>query len=109
MARKRNEFPLTGADAFATNLKQRRQAALGLEQDLLTSVPLLYGSPGFHEDDEGDPGIALARIHREEMVRRNGGGIPNASSERSDVALPYEGLVMVIAVMAYLFFAFGNS
>lgn len=91
------------AEGFAASLKRRRQAAEGLEQDILTEVPLLYGSPGACEA-EGDPGIALARIHRRELVRRNGGGVMQVSGERSDVALPFERAVTVLALFLFLFF-----
>ena len=95
------------AENFAKHLRRRGQAAKGLEEDLLTEVPLLYGSPGSIEPD-GDPGIALARAHLEELVRRNGGDAKQASGERSDVALPYEGAVTALAILLLLFFVFAD-
>lgn len=92
---------------FAKSLEQRRQAAQGLEQDLLTDVPLLYGSPGSLEP-HGDPGIVLARVHREDLLRRNGGGVLQSSSRQSDVALPFERTTAALAVLLFLFVLFGN-
>lgn len=92
---------------FAESLKQRRRAALGLEQDLLTSVPLLYGSPDSLEPS-GDAGIVLARAHREEMLRRNGGGVVQATSRRSEVALPFERATTALAILFFLFFLFAG-
>jgi len=95
-----------GPEEFAKTLKGRRQAALGLEQDLLTEVPLLYGSAGGLP--RGDPGIVLAELHREALLRRNGGGVPNASARPSDVALPFERAMGALAVLLFLFFLFGG-
>ena len=89
---------------FADGLKARRQAALGLERDLLTNVPLLYGSPG----EAGDPGIVLARAHREDMLRRNGGGAMQTSGKRADVALPWERAIGALAILLWLFMLFGE-
>jgi hypothetical protein len=95
------------AEGFAESLRRRRQAAKGLKQDLLTKVPLLYGSPGSLEP-EGDAGITLARNHREELVRRNGGGVMRVSGERSDVALPFERAMAALAILLFLFFVFAD-
>jgi hypothetical protein len=95
------------AEGFAGSLRRRSQAAKGLEQDLLTKVPLLYGSPGSLEPD-GDPGITLARTHREEMVRRNGGGVMQVPGECSDVALPFERAMAALAVLLLLFFVLAD-
>ena len=95
------------AEEFAESLKRRSQAAQGLQQDLLTKVPILYGSPGALEPD-GDPGIIIARAHREEMLRRHGSDVLDASSRRSDVRLPFERLTTALAVLIYLFLVFGN-
>jgi len=94
------------SENFAEGLRRRGQAAKGLEQDLLTKVPLLYGSPGSSAD--GDPGIALARIHRKELVRRNGGGVMHASGERSDVALPFERAMAALAILLLLLVLFAD-
>ncbi|RYD67724.1 MAG: hypothetical protein EOP58_02440 [Sphingomonadales bacterium] len=64
------------AEEFRASLKQRAEAAKGLEKDLLSEVPQLYGAPDQLAPD-GDPGISLAKIHREELKRRNGGGVPD--------------------------------
>jgi hypothetical protein len=96
--------PPASAEEFHASLKRRRQAAQGLEHDLLTKVPLLYGSP----DGCGDPDVVLARIHREEMLRRNGGGVFSTPRKRSDIALPFERTVEVIAILFFLFFLFGR-
>jgi hypothetical protein len=88
-------------DAFSASLDRRRQAAEKLERDLLTEVPLLYGSPGGAQG--GDPGIALAQIHRDELLRRNGGGLPPYVGKRSDVArLPFERTMAVVVIAVFL-------
>lgn len=102
-----NRVALEEREAFAQSLEQRRRAARGLEKDLLTDVPLLYGSPGAGEPD-GDPGIALAQAHREELVRRNGGGVLHASGTRSEVSLPFERTMGLLAIVILLVFVFGN-
>jgi hypothetical protein len=102
-----DSVPPSSPEEFAARLKRRGQAAKGLEEDLLTKVPVLYGSVGGLEPD-GDPGILLAKIHREELLRRNGGGISSSSSKRSNVALPFEGAIEALAVLLFLFFVFGN-
>ena len=93
---------MKNAEEFARSLDQRRQAANGLEQDLLTEVPLLYGSPGSLEP-QGDPGVVLAQVHRDELLRRNGGGVFQGSAERSEVTLPFERATTVLALMLGLF------
>ena len=95
------------AEEFAANLKARRQAAHGLEQDLLTKVPLLYGTPDSLAP-RGDPGVVLAQAHQHELLRRNGGGVLNRSSRRSDVALPFEGTVGALAILLFLYFLLGD-
>jgi hypothetical protein len=82
-------------------LKRRGQAAQGLERNLLTEVPLLYGSP-----DKADPGILHATLHREELLRRNGGGIPEAPGKTSDVALPFERSMAFLSVLLLLLLFF---
>ena len=64
---------------------------------------MLYGSPGSLEP-RGDPGILLAQTHREEMLRRNGGGIFSSSNDRSDVVLPFERMTAALAVLIFLLF-----
>ena len=95
------------AEEFAANLRRRGQAAQGLERDLLNEVPLLYGSPGSSES-HGDPGIALAKIHQEERLRRNGGGIFQLSGEQSGVALPFEHATAAIALLLFFLLFFGS-
>jgi hypothetical protein len=94
--------PPASAEEFHASLKRRRQAAQGLEQDLLTKVPLLYGSP----DGCGDPDVVLARIHRDEMLRRNGGGVFSRSRKRSDVALPFELTPYAAVILLFLYLLF---
>ncbi len=89
------------SEAFAASIKRRDQAAKGLEKDLLTEVPLLYGSPGSMEP-HGDPGIVLARIHQEELQRRNDGGVLPSPRVRSDVSLPFERTTTVLAFVLLL-------
>lgn len=86
--------------AFSEDLKRRGQAARGLEQELLTNVPLLYGSPGEMEAN-GDPGIAIARAHREDMLRRSGSPL-RASGRRSEVTLPFERATAALALVLFL-------
>jgi hypothetical protein len=86
------------AARFAEDLRRRAEAARGLEKDLLTDVPLLYGSPGRREAC-GDPGIALAQIHREALVRKNKGGIPIPSSRKSPASLPFERATIALAIL----------
>jgi hypothetical protein len=94
----------SNAQEFAESLERRRQAQDGLEDDLLNDVPLLYGMPGevgFHDprDGVGDPGIVLARIHREDMLRRNGVDAFAASGTRSEVRLPFERSMMWLMLL----------
>lgn len=104
---RRPPIPADPADpaAFAESLKRRGDAARGLEQDLLTEVPLLYGSPGTMEP-RGDPGIVLAQLHQDELLRRNGGGASRKPARRSDVALPFEGAISTLMIAFFLLFLF---
>jgi hypothetical protein len=90
---------------FAASLVRREQAAKGLEKDLLTEVPLLYGSPSSMEP-HGDPGIVLAHMHQEELLRRNGGGAPPSSRTGSDVSLPFERTTAILAIVLLLLIFF---
>ena len=94
------------AAEFARQLSARSQAAKGLEKDLLHEVPLLYGSAGRLEA-RGDPGIVLADIHRDEIVRRNGGGMPPYSGTNTSESLPYERAMMVLAILLFIVFSSG--
>ncbi len=113
MARKGRRLGHSAADpafpndpqAYAASLERRRKAAQGLQQELLTSVPLLYGSPG---EAGGDPGIELARAHREDMLRRHGGSPLQASGRRSEVVLPFERAIAALAFLLYLLFFFAD-
>jgi hypothetical protein len=100
------------AEEFAASIERRRQAADGLEQDLLNDVPLLYGAPGGVGLDalppQGDPGIVLARIHREEMLRRNGYNLSGASGNSSEVSLPFERATAALALILFLITLFWN-
>ena len=104
-------------EAFVASLEQRARAARGLEQDLLTDVPLLYGSAEISEPmlyrspgsvPVTDPGILLDRLHREDMIRRNGGGMPPSSNEGSDVSLPFERGLAALFFLLYFFFLFAR-
>jgi hypothetical protein len=93
------------ATGFAESLKRRGRAARGLEKDLLSEVPLLYGTPGQLTPD-GDPGILLTKIHREDLVRRNGGGVPGPTHETADAGLPFEGaMVALVILLSIVFFS----
>lgn len=92
------------AEDFAASLRRRDQAARGLEKDLLTEVPLLYGSPGSMEP-QGDPGIVIARLHQEELQRRNDGGLPPSKRARSDVLLPFERATAILPFVLLLLLA----
>jgi hypothetical protein len=87
-------------------LKRRRQAAQGLEQDLLTKVPMLYGSPDSAAPC-GDAGVVLVQAHQAELLGRHGGGVLSRARKRSDVALPFERATAAIAVLFFLFLLFG--
>ena len=90
------------SETFSHTLEERRKAAEGLEHDLLTDVPMLYGSPDKFAAN-GDAGIVLGAIHREELQRRNGGGMPYSSSRKpSDNSLPFEHAVGAIALLSVL-------
>lgn len=102
-----DSVPTKSPEEFAVSLKRRGQAAQGLERDLLTEVPLLYGSPGSLEP-HGDPGIVLTKIHQEELKRRNGGGVFRSSNKRSDVSLPFERTTAALAVLLFLLLLFGT-
>ena len=83
-------------------MKYRHKAARGLQTDLLHEVPLLYGSPRFH-----DPDIVTARLHREAMVAKNGGGLPPKVKSTSVARLPFERTVLFLLVLYMAFHAFG--
>ena len=102
-----SSLPANAAE-FIESLEQRRRAQARLEKDLLNEVPLSYGLPGevgMQIDPRitgGDPGIVLARIHREEMLRRNGVEAFSASGSPSEVQLPFERMTawLVFLIMA---------
>ena len=87
------------AKTFAVSLERRGEAAQGLQKDLLTEVPLLYGSP-----NGGDPGVLLAKIHREEMVRRNSGGIVVMSIVEAPAIPPLNRTVLMLFALLLVFF-----
>ncbi|WP_156359808.1 hypothetical protein [Sphingomonas sp. Leaf10] len=95
------------ADAFADHLRQRAEAAKKLEHGLLTEVPMLYGSPGRHEP-EGDPGIVIARLHRDELLRRSG-ALPFQRSEKTPARLPYERFLIAIGLVLEALYFFGRD
>jgi len=93
----------TDAETFAKDLERRRQAADGLEKDLLDDVPMLYGSPDIGPNVPfADPGIVLARIHREDMLRRNGYDVSDASGAPDEVRLPFERTIGILVVLSLL-------
>ena len=102
------------AQEFAQDLERRRIAQDRLQEDLLHDVPLLYGQPGeagFQIDPEnrvGDPGVVLARIHREEMLKRNGVDAFRASGTRSEVRLPFERLMICLVIFLTVISFFGG-
>ena len=87
---------------FEQSVRDRKRAADGLHDDLLHEVPLLYGSGGYRDQD-----IALGAIHREAMLRKNGGGLPAGSSSTSKPYLPFERIVAFLAVLLVLISEFG--
>lgn len=93
-------------EQFVESMRRRGEAAKGLQDDLLTEVPLLYGSAGNMAPD-GDPGIVLAKIHRDELVRRNGGIAAIPSNRDAPAELPFERAMLWLAVLLFagLFFA----
>ena len=96
----------TNAGELEESLERRRRAAAGLENDLLSEVPLLYGSAEGQYGTGGDPGIVLAQIHRENVLRRNGYDPAGASGARSEVTLPFERATGALAVILLLIFLF---
>lgn len=94
------------AAAFVASLAQRRRSADAMEQDLLTNVPLLYGSPGRHEP-EGDPGIVLARLHAEERMRRFGSGLSRTEPKARRFWTSIDGLFTVAALVFLALNVFG--
>lgn len=92
------------SDEVQTALERRKRAAAALEADALTDVPLLYGSPENGYGTRGDPGIVLARLHRENMLRRHGYLAAGASGDRSEVELPFERATGALAIVALLIF-----
>ncbi len=90
------------AEAFKASLDRRLKASQALQKDLLNEVPMLYGSPGAGMPG-GDPGIALAEIHRENLRRRNGIERPNGPENEESVMLPYERFVAAIAIILGIF------
>jgi len=109
----------TDADEFAQSLERRRKAAKGLEEELLTEVPMLYGSadggaPMLNTDGRSrllppaDPGVIIARIHREEMLRRNGYDDSKASGSKRDVSLPFERTVKALVILFFLISLFAK-
>ncbi len=99
--------PPVTAEEFAESLKRRQQAAQGLEKDLITEVPLLYGSPHCMEP-HGDPGVVIAQAHRADMLRRNGGGALNASGTPDEVRLPFERTMEVLAFGIFVIILFAK-
>ena len=87
------------ADQFRARLRQRAEAAKGLEKDLLSEVPQPYGARDRLAPD-GDPGISLAKIHREELKRRNGGGVPDSATKHSDLQLPFKRALPTFGLIA---------
>jgi hypothetical protein len=93
------------AEQFTEDLERRRQAADSLEKDLLNDVPLLYGSAElgrYVRPPCGDPGVVIARIHREDMLRRNGYDVSDASGPPAEVSLPFERATEMLAVLLFL-------
>ncbi|WP_156442797.1 MULTISPECIES: hypothetical protein [unclassified Sphingomonas] len=62
-------------------------------------MPQLYGAPN-RLAPQGDTGIPLAKIHRDELKRRNGGGVPESATKRSDVQLPFERVLPIFGLIA---------
>ncbi len=66
-------------------------------------MPMLYGSAGPHEP-EGDPGIVIARLHREELLRRSG-AMPLSPVDEPPPRLPYErALIAIVFIVEALYF-----
>jgi hypothetical protein len=86
----------TDAEEFAASLNRRCEAANELEKDLLTEVPLMYGSPGSWGN------VGLARIRREEMLRRSGDDGLKTSGTKYE-PLPFERATAALAVLLFLF------
>ncbi len=90
-----------GRHQFTLSLMNRRKSADGLERDLRKKVPMLYGSPWFggrfgRHAGVRDPGIEIAKLHREAMVAKNGGGLPPGVGPTATPKLPYERKVIIL-------------
>jgi hypothetical protein len=80
-----------GHHRHALSIKNRSRAAQGLQKDLLHEVPMLYGQNNLWGAD-----VAIGKIHREGMVRKNGGGLPPGVPATSKAKLPMEDLVFFL-------------
>ena len=100
--------PDLSAEEFAERLKQRHHAAKGLERDLLTEVPMLYGSPD-KLSPQGDPGVIIAQSHRANLLRRNGCDAPNPSGTPDEVRLPFERAIYVLVFVMWVLTLFEKS
>ena len=85
-----------GRDQFALMMKNRQDAASGLQRDLLHKVPMLYG------DNVYSDGV-IAETHREEIKARNGGGLPPGVAPTARVRLPFERLLVALFIGYWLF------
>ena len=98
------------AEDLADSLKRREQAADALEDDLLNDVPMLYGpSAGLPYPTSPVPDILIGRIHREEMLRKNGYDVSDASGTPSEVSLPFERPIGALVILLVLIVLFSNA
>ena len=87
-----------GRHQFELSIRNRKRSADGLQDDLLHEVPLLYGEGGYRDQD-----IALGAIHREAMLRKNGGGLPPGSPSTANARLPFERMLLFGLLLWMLF------
>ena len=90
---------LRGRGDYTAELEQRANEAKGLEGDLLHEVPLQYGAGSQHCHD---PSILMAGVHRENIVHRNGGGLPADNSSTKNLRLPYERLLIGAFILYWI-------
>lgn len=90
-----------GHHRHAASIKARREAAAGLQGDLLSEVPMLFGPNNLFAAD-----VALGKIHREGLVKKHGGGLPGGVSTTSGAKLPMERPMEVLFVCFMIYKVF---
>lgn len=84
----------------ALSIENRSRAAKGLQKDLLKEVPMLYGKPDIRYNWRPDEQIGS--MHREGLVRKNGGGLPPGIPATSNAKLPMENMLYFFVFMYFV-------